>query len=171
MLEAPTKLSEALQYSQTVFLLPADRVLLTLSTNHEVKEKAVDTADEAEKAQLLEELQAAKVKYNPAAIVKIARTKDGKIVFLEQGVGKAQSKKPSGLSHIVEEHRNDFARKGIPEDQIPDAVMKAVIQGKVVGTTGRDRPIYEVELNGRTHHIAVTIGGSGYIVGANPIRR
>lgn len=74
------------------------------------------TADEAEKARLLEELQAAGVNYNPDAVVKIARTKEGKIVFLEQGAGKAQSKKPSGLSHIVEEHGSDFARKGIPED-------------------------------------------------------
>ncbi len=129
----------------------------------------VRTADEAEKARLLDDLKTARAKYDPNAIVKIAKTKDGKIVFLEQGAGKAQSKKPAGLRHILEEHGKDFARKGITEDQVPDAVMKAVTEGKVVGAAGRNRPIYEVEFNGETHHIAVTVGGNGYIVGANPL--
>ena len=42
----------------------------------------MDAADDAEKTRLLEELQVAGVNYDPDAVVKIARTQDGKIVFL-----------------------------------------------------------------------------------------
>jgi len=41
-----------------------------------------------------------------------------------------------------------------------DHIPKALVE--VAG-----RPIFEVEHNGQTHHVAVTIGKNGFIVGAN----
>ena len=87
-------------------------------------------------------------------------------MFLETGNSQA------GRQHIVERHATEFAQRGIPETQIPDAVMKAVTEGKPVGFqgAGTGRPIFEVEFNGRVQRIAVTVSDNGYIVGANPAR-
>ena len=88
-------------------------------------------------------------------------------VFLETG---RTGEKAAGLKHILAGHADDFARRGIPPQDIPNVLMDAVEQGKVVGHQGRGtgRPIYEVAYNGETHHVAITIGSNGYIVGANP---
>jgi Flp pilus assembly pilin Flp len=122
---------------------------------------------------LLDELAKSGVKHDPTAVERIGKTPDGKLVFLEQGKGKMDSPKPSGLEHILEDHGDDFQRAGIPRDQVPDAVMAAVTNGKVVGYQGKGtgRPIYEVTIDGQTHRVAVTTGNNGYIVGANPAGR
>lgn len=112
---------------------------------------------------LLNELSSRDIKYTPDNIVRIAKNADGRIYFLETGNSKA------GLRHIVDGHGTDFARRGISESQIPDAVITAITRGSVVGHQGR-RPIYEVEFNGQIHRIAVTSSNNGFIVGANPAR-
>jgi hypothetical protein len=113
---------------------------------------------------LLAELKKNGVKHNPDAIIRIDRDPKGLVVFLEQGDER------SGLSHILAAHGADFERRGIPRDQIPDAVIAAVTKGKIVGSQGRTpgRPIYEVDFNGKRQRIAVSTGDNGYIVGANP---
>lgn len=113
---------------------------------------------------LLEQLTANGVKFTPENIVAVARDTNGRIVFLETGNPKA------GLQHIVERHGAEFARMGVSEADIPNVVMKAVTEGKISGYqgAGTGRPIYEVTVNGQTQRIAVTVGGNGYIVGANP---
>lgn len=110
---------------------------------------------------LFEELVKNGVKHSSDKVVVIGREVGGKIVFLEAGNAKA------GLQHIISAHGADFARRGIPLDQISDAVMAAVTRGKQVGMQGT-RPIYEVEINGQIQRIAVTVGDNGFIVGANP---
>jgi hypothetical protein len=110
---------------------------------------------------LVKELQDSGVKCDPSKIVRIERGADGKIRFLEEGNSRA------GLQHIVEEHSEDFANKGVPEGDIPDVVMRAVTDGKQVGMQGT-RPIYEVMYGGKLLKIAVTVGSNGFIVGANP---
>ena len=50
-----------------------------------------------------------------------------------------------------------------------EAVISAVVNGKIIGTTATDQPIYEVKINGETNFIAVTVGSNGFIVGANPV--
>ena len=119
---------------------------------------------------LLSELGQQGVKHSPENVVAIARGPDGKIVFLETGKG---GRGGAGLAHIIEEHADDFARRGISQDQIPDAVLTAVTEGRIVGTQGRapGRPIYEFTFNGQTHYVAVSVGSNGFIVGANPASR
>ena len=113
---------------------------------------------------LLDELVNSGVKYNPEDIVAITKTADGKLVWLENGTDTA------GLNHIITEHADDFLNKGITQEQIPDYVMNALENGKIVGYQGRGtgRPIYEFTYNGEIHKVAITVGNNGFIVGANP---
>ncbi|MBS9390268.1 MAG: hypothetical protein HEQ33_15810 [Dolichospermum sp. WA123] len=116
-----------------------------------------------DKVSLLAALRKNGIKHTPEEVKSIAQTPDGKIVFLEKGTSEA------GLQHILEEHSSQFAGQGIEADQIPDAIITAVIEGKIVGYQRRKkRPIYEVNFNGKTHYISVTVSDNGYIVGANP---
>ncbi|MFO0843757.1 MAG: hypothetical protein U0797_15410 [Gemmataceae bacterium] len=110
---------------------------------------------------MLEELAQQGVKHTPEQVVAIARDAAGKVVFLEEGNARA------GLRHIVEQHGADFARRGIPEERIPEAVLAAATRGTQVGIQGT-RPIFEVDFDGQTRRIAVTVGANGFIVGANP---
>jgi len=117
---------------------------------------------------LLAELTEAGINHTPDKIVKIAKQANGKIVFLEEG---KVTKRASGLAHILKEHKDDFARRGISEEEIPDAVIAAVTSGTFLGYQGTAEPpreIYEVIFNGKKQLIAVTVGDNGYIVGANP---
>lgn len=113
---------------------------------------------------MLDELTANGVKFTPENVVAAARSPSGQVVFLETGNSKA------GLQHIIEEHGSQFAQMGVSEAEIPDVVMKAVSEGKLVGYqgSGAGRPIYELTINGQPQRIAVTVGGNGFIVGANP---
>lgn len=118
-------------------------------------------ADDADREAMLQELKDNGTKFSPDKVVSVGRDAEGRVVFMEQGNAKA------GLQHIIDEHAQDFANKGIPEDQIPDAVMQAATQGEEVGMQG-SRPIYEIVRNGQVLKIAVTVGSNGFIVGANP---
>lgn len=119
---------------------------------------------ESEKADLIAELSQAGIKHNPDKIVLITKQPDGKIVFLSEGNSE------SGLQHILEEHYLQFVELLIELDQIPDAVITAVTQGKMIGYQGKRKTwiIYEFTFNNKTQYIAVTVSNNGYIVGANP---
>jgi len=114
------------------------------------------------KAALLDELTANGVKFTAKDIVAIGRDANGKIVFLETGTPNA------GLQHILERHAGDFANKGMSAAEIPSVVMKAVTEGKVVGTSGSAN-VYEVVVNGVKQYVAVGISSNGFIVRANPV--
>lgn len=123
---------------------------------------------DAERVALIVELRQLNIKYTPEAIISIARKNDGKIVFLE--VGKP-GKRGSGLAHIVEKHREDFSRRGISEDEIPEVIILALKEGTFLGYQGTVEPrrkIYELIFKGQKQYIAVSVGDNGYIVGANP---
>lgn len=111
---------------------------------------------------LIAELEAAGIKHNPDEILRIAKKPDGTIVFLENGNAK------SGGQHVRKKHANEFANRGISEDQIQDAIMAAVINGRIVGIQGRSRTIYEIVLDAQIQYISVSVSNNGYIVGANP---
>ncbi|WP_063126090.1 hypothetical protein [Nocardia fusca] len=110
---------------------------------------------------LIDELEQSGVKFSREDIVSIGRDADGKVVFLEKGNDRA------GLEHILR-HSGEFGDKGIPESEIPNLVMKAVTEGEVVGTQGKNRPVYEILHNGQPVRIAVSVGSNGFVVGANP---
>ncbi|WP_277749120.1 VENN motif pre-toxin domain-containing protein [Serratia plymuthica] len=112
---------------------------------------------------LFKEMTTQGIKFTPENVVGAAKDSSGKIIFLEKGNSKA------GLQHIVKEHGSQFSQIGVSEARIPDVVMKAVTDGKIVGYqgTGTGRPIYETMINGKKYNIAVTVGNNGFIVGAN----
>ncbi|WP_197007066.1 LamG domain-containing protein [Longispora fulva] len=115
-------------------------------------------------AALFAELTANGVKFSAENIVAIGRNLEGKIVFLETGSSRA------GLTHILEEHEADFARVGIPRDEVANFVLRACTEGKLVGYQDpkQTRGIYEYMYKGLTYRVAVTVGDNGFIVGANP---
>jgi hypothetical protein len=84
----------------------------------------------AEKSALIAEL-APDTKHTPEKIVKIAKQADGKIVFLEEG------NSDSGLQHILEKHSLEFADQGIQQNQIPDAIIAALAEGKMIRYQGK----------------------------------
>lgn len=73
------------------------------------------------------------------------------------------------MAHIIENHGEEFAQKGIGEAEIPEVISQAIREGRIVGYQGKGtgRPIYEFEYQGKTLKLAITIGSNGYIVGAN----
>lgn len=114
---------------------------------------------------LIAELQAAGVRHNPDEILQIAKKPDGIIVFLETGNNR------SGWQHIRNNHAVNFASRGIPEEELQVAVMAAVVSGRMIGTQGSSRSVYEVLFNNETQYISVEVAINGYIVGANPTPR
>ena len=115
--------------------------------------------------ELIAELIRKGVKVTPGNVVDAARRADGTIVFLEKGNPGA------GLEHILIGHEQDFIKAGIPASEIPDAVVQAAADGKIVGYQGggpTPRPIYEILIGGVKKRIAVTVSANGFIVGANP---
>lgn len=139
--------------------LPEDRSGNSDHSLGEEQEKSETVSSEREA--LTAELAKQSIKHNPEEIVRIARQPNGKIVFLEEGNPKA------GLQHIIKRHGDEFASKGIPEEVLPDFLISALVEGRVVGSQ-RGRPIYEVVFNGERYRAAITVGDNGFIVGANP---
>ncbi|ACK66413.1 conserved hypothetical protein [Rippkaea orientalis PCC 8801] len=117
------------------------------------------------KDELIEELEAAGIKHNPEEIIAITRLSNDKIIFLEQG------NRRSGLQHILEKHGQDFINRGIAENRVVEVIMKAIIEGRIVGTQGSTRTIYEVMFEGKVQYLSINVGNNGYIVGANPTSR
>lgn len=76
---------------------------------------------------------------NPSQTIFKARGPDGQLVWLEKGSEK------SGLQHIIKEHANQFAGKGISGDEIPDALKTALDKGTVV-VVERDGVIYQFNM-------------------------
>jgi hypothetical protein len=107
------------------------------------------------------------VKFNSAAVFATGRNANGEVVFLEKGDQR------SGLQHIIDEHGEDFKNIGVSEHQIPSVIMEALTKGVIVGYqgTGKGRPVYQIEIDGRKQNIAITVGNNGYIFGANPAGR
>ena len=129
-----------------------------------VGEGGADALNNLKPQNLMDELASSGVKYNPDDVIAVTKTADGKLVWLENGTDTA------GLNHIITEHADDFLNKGITQEQIPDYVMNALENGKIVGYQGRGtgRPIYEFTYNGEIHKVAITVGDNGFVVGANP---
>ncbi len=107
-------------------------------------------------------------KISEEKVIFITKDKNGKIRWLEKGRLASENKKASGLVHIIDEHESNFIGKGVPTALIPVVIKKAIEEAKIIGTSGKDRDVYETTINGKTIHIAITISDNGYIVGAHP---
>ena len=112
--------------------------------------------------ELIAELSKKGIKHNAEDVIAITKVEKGKIIFLEKG------NLSSGWKHIVEDHKNDFEKQGILEENLVDFLVTAVEQNNIIGIQGKNRQIYEVVFAGKTHYVAISIGKNGYIVGANP---
>jgi hypothetical protein len=127
---------------------------------------AAKTAAQRESRQaLIDELKRNGVKFDEDAIVRIGRDRGGKVIFLETGNARA------GLEHILVRHEDDFARRGIPRDQVADFVFQAATDGTKVGqqsATRAGRDVFETAWGDGTQRVAVSVGDNGFIVGANP---
>jgi len=115
-----------------------------------------------EKLTLIAELQKLGIKNTPEKILSIAKDKYGKIIFIEIGDS------DSGLQHILENHELQFAKMGMNKEQIPLAIITAILNDNIVGYQSVNRPIYEFIFEGKIQRIAVTVSQNGYIVCANP---
>ena len=125
----------------------------------------IQPTSDSERTALIAELQEAGIKHTPEKIIHIAKKADGKIVFLEEGDARR------GLQHILQKVEQ-FAKVGIEADEIPDAVIAAIVRGNVVGYQGKKhvqpRAIYEFTFKGKKQYLSVSVSENGYIVGANP---
>ena len=124
---------------------------------------ARQAAMDANSRSVMDELIRNGVTVSPTVVVAIGKTSAGRIFFLEKGSSAA------GLQHIVERHGAEFAQAGIAQDKVPDLLMTALRNGKIVGQQGRGagRPIYELTFEGRPVQVAITTGSNGFVVGAN----
>ncbi len=118
----------------------------------------------AQKKLPIAELKKAGIKHTPENILRITKEPRGKIIFLETGKG---GERGSGLLHILENHREDFLKRGIAEAQIPDLIIRAISEGKIIGIQGKSRIIYQVKINEMIQYISLEISHNGYIVSAN----
>lgn len=99
-------------------------------------------------------------------------TKHG-VLFLEHGNARA------GLQHILHGdsklpgstgHLDDFARKGVDADQVPDLIRTAVTKGDASAVPGK-KGTYDisVDFEGTKQKLRVAIGNNGFIVSAFPV--
>jgi hypothetical protein len=171
--------------SEIAEILNADEAVAGIFAKSNRALRSVLDFDQREAAKLMERLSAAGTKFTRERLVRVAEVPGGvvteidaagnvvktDVVFLE--IGKPGINRPAGLVHILEDHAQDFAARGIPEEQIADAVMIALKQGKNIGVQGatKTRFVYEFVFNGRTQYISITVGNNGFIVGANPTKQ
>lgn len=115
---------------------------------------------------LMEELRQKGVKFTEDNVVMVTKTQTDKLAWLEKG------NETAGLEHIINRHGDQFLQKGITAESIPSFLKTAIEKGRIVGNQGKfhsqPRVIYEVDYNGETIKVAITISDNGYIVGANP---
>lgn len=115
---------------------------------------------------LMDELKQKGVKFTEDNVVMVAKTQPDKLAWLEKG------NETAGLEHIINRHGDQFLQKGITAESIPSFLKTAIEKGRIVENQGKfhsqPRVIYEVDYNGETIKVAITISDNGYIVGANP---
>ncbi|MFF8472258.1 ricin-type beta-trefoil lectin domain protein [Streptomyces sp. NPDC015414] len=74
-----------------------------------------------------------------------------------------------GLVHVIFRHSGEFAADGIPIEEIPKLLKKALEDAKIVGYqgSGAGRPIFETVYNNKVRRVAISVGKDGYVIGAN----
>jgi hypothetical protein len=120
---------------------------------------------EAHRQALIAEVVAAGHKISPAEVVQIARAPDERVVWLERGDDE------SGLAHILQPGRiANFADRGVALGDIPGVAMRAVTEGRRLGSVRDGGVAYELNLpGGRSTNVVVVVGSNGYVVTARPL--
>jgi WXG100 family type VII secretion target len=120
---------------------------------------------EAQRQALTAEVLAAGHKISPAEVVQIARAPDGRVVWLERG------DEESGLAHILQPGRiANFADRGVALTDIPGVAMRAVTEGRQLGSVRDGGVAYELDLSsGGSTKVVVVVGSNGYVVTARPL--
>ncbi|WP_019808665.1 hypothetical protein [Saccharomonospora halophila] len=54
-----------------------------------------------------------------------------------------------------------FDSFGVAKDRIVALIFDSLLKGDLVGYNGTDRPVYEVEFDGRLRRVAITTGSNG----------
>ena len=67
---------------------------------------------------------------------------------------------------IIERCGAEFEQAGVANAQLPNELMQALAQNNIVGTVGRDRPVFQVLYNDAIYYLAITVGDNGNVVGA-----
>lgn len=108
---------------------------------------------------LMCELAISGVKYSPNDVIMVTKNADGKLLWLEKG------NSASGLTHILERHKEDFASKGIVD--IPQ-LLYDVLQTASIKTGGNSKGLFaDYKFDRNTYRVAY--GTNGYIVSFYPI--
>ena len=108
---------------------------------------------------LLSELANSGAKYNPDDVVMITKGADGKLFWLEKG------NSSSGLTHILNIHKMDFAAKGVSD--IPALIQRALSMQPIQNGMGAAGPYADFLIDGTIYRLAY--GTNGYIVSFYPI--
>lgn len=108
--------------------------------------------------QLMKELAESGVKYNPDDVIMLAKTKDGKLLWLETGNEK------TGLRHIIERHNVNFQERGVYD--IPE-FLERMLEMDPIKTGSNARGYYaNYVVDGKEYKIIY--GSNGYIVSFYP---
>lgn len=109
--------------------------------------------------ELLDELAHSGVKYNPEDVISVIKRSDGTLMWLEKG------NEASGLTHIIKNHADDFAAKGI--DDIPSFLEEVLSTNPIRTGSNSKGPFADFLLDGNEYRVAY--GTNGYIVSFYPI--
>jgi hypothetical protein len=113
---------------------------------------------------LIADVQRQGHKISPGQVVRIGRDLSGRVVWLETG------DRHAGRTHLLLQKRvGDFGSHGIGPDAIVDLVFQAATRGTPVGTSGKDRVVFELVFQGVRRRVAVTVGSNGFIIGGHPV--
>jgi len=123
--------------------------------------RGVEVARNYKPQNLMNELANSGVKYNSNDVVSIAKTAEGKLLWLENG------NSSSGLKHITGGHAADFTAKGI--NDIPDFLNKTLQTMPIKTDTSPSGPYSEYVIDGTKYRVA--FGTNGYIVSFYPIKK
>jgi hypothetical protein len=113
---------------------------------------------------LMNALRAAGVRFTQAAVVGIARTVSGRLVWLETGTAAA------GLNHIIQRHGSQFAQWGLRTGpQIANFIMNTVRTSAPIATYPGGAADYAVRIGNTIRVVRIVIGSNGFIVTAHPL--
>jgi hypothetical protein len=112
--------------------------------------------------ELMDELARSGVKYNPDDVLMVAKTSDGKLMWLETGNVKA------GFEHIAE-HTDDLLAKGIAINDVPSFIKNQILTQTPINS-GRNSvgPFADYIVSGQKYRLAY--GDNGFIVNLYPIK-